>query len=514
MSAKRRWFYFFLAIISILIIFYISSKTIKVRKQKYVKRNGTLCGLKNETGICYINSTIQCLMSIQVLNQLLDRNDNFNDPFINGLQKLRNQMIANNEFDPLSIYCRMFSYSSKIDLEQKGGDPEDVCNVLASAIRGFNGTGIDQYFLEDAFLFNFNVMRKYGRFTIEDSKIEIYKFPNHLSGTKLMGTSIDSKNNHNEENKYSKTIAPHDDQIVSVRRIFGFRKLRKKEKNEQNLEQNIEHFTPNQNNQVDANSLSGRKYKKCGNAKMQLGETQCIQQEMMTSTTNSKYFTEPAAKLNDPKFHSIKQSNMKLLKQHFKEFTKYNLIDFENLHNENFFLDSFEEKISEICSWPILFCHSAKITENMIERDFFSNKMIDDSKNYKFERNIKELNALRNFGNVLPHILVLSYSLLYNFESIAEYDEKGILKFPLSFNLRNQKYALNSFVIAEIHGRRQTITSSGNIQYVYKGHAYAVCSRTDSSGTKWYVMNDEEITEITEDQIHDYIPFILFYTKC
>lgn len=85
------------------------------------------CGLLNTSGICYINASIQSLLSSENFNKQIEAGGQSDNKIIQGLLNIKDEMRSGALFDPLPYYKTMFSKDKKMSsFFNKGGCPSDT----------------------------------------------------------------------------------------------------------------------------------------------------------------------------------------------------------------------------------------------------------------------------------------------------------------------------------------------------------------------------------------------------
>lgn len=93
-----------------------------------------VCKLDNETGVCYINSTIQSLLSCQYFATTITKKDKSQNPVVYNLVKLIKKIKSRSHINPLPYYKKIFNDHKNVDWSKRGNDPAIIYEYLARNI--------------------------------------------------------------------------------------------------------------------------------------------------------------------------------------------------------------------------------------------------------------------------------------------------------------------------------------------------------------------------------------------
>lgn len=95
-----------------------------------------VCKLQNKTGICYINSSIQGLISCKSFRDLIKQNKKSSNKVIRDLHNLIEKIFKTSSLDPLPHYKKIFKECGKIDFSKSDGDCIAPLAYLIKQIMG------------------------------------------------------------------------------------------------------------------------------------------------------------------------------------------------------------------------------------------------------------------------------------------------------------------------------------------------------------------------------------------
>lgn len=508
MTRKRRILFILVivALFGLVILDLVSrSKATKQKSYKYV------CGLTNHTGICFINSSIQCFLSMPCILELLDSDRELQNDFMKDLRKIRLKTKDRNSFNPLFIYTKMFKDEKDIKLFHSGGDPTYVCSKLYEELKEYKTEANQEFFMKNSEILNYNCYRKYGEFKIRDLKLVLFIYDDLKTSSKY--------NQDKKSGGSTKCLSPNIKNIFQYNSVF-LEFLKNHTLCDSDISLDIlkdEHCNGSQIKKriLEVNQL----HKKIVDIYFSDVDDKNPdfnpngQFSKMVQKVNKNKNKDESTNSKTTKVSETQREKINMLLKHADKNQRYMVYEFEDLHNDDFFTELFINHLNGCTKPPFIYIKDGKLTSESLETDFFSNsREVYETGGTKL-KNMEKLKILDISADDLPQVLSLSFALSADYTDTTEKNLNGIFEFPNSLTLKDVKYTLNSTIIGEIYDVKEERTSDGIVTY-RKGHAYCFCSRIDENNNKiWYKISDSSIDPVELEDVLEITPLCLFYTR-